>query len=344
MNSNARPAFAPRLRTAILALGLAAAQVAGTTVAFAQPKGGGAAAPDNTKKALDVFKKAQALYKANKYAEALPLFRESYALVPSPNSQIYIARCLAGTGDHVGAWLEYNAIIADVDRRNDPKYQPARDSAVTERDEAASKIALLTVDVRNPTAETRLSIAGRDIPRDKWNQALPFTPGPVDVAVITPPGAPKPQSVTLKAGDKQQISVDAAGAAAVGPVNPPPGEGKSSRAILRPVAYAAGGVGVVGFVMFGVAGGLATASFSDLDSKCTKASGKRVCPSNLQGQIDSGKLNQTVANVGLVVGAVGLAAGVTFFILSREPKKEAAPQPQVQGVVGPSYLGLQGTF
>lgn len=341
MNSNPRPVFAPRLRTAILALGLVTAQVAGTTVAFAQPKG---APVDNTKKALEVFKKAQALYKAGKYAEALPLFRESYGLTPSPNSQIYIARCLAGTGDHVGAYLEYNAIIADVDRRNDPKYQPARDSAVTERDESAAKIALLTVEVRNPTGETRLSIGGRDIPRESWSQALPFVPGPVDVTVITPPGAPKPQSVTLKAGDKQQISVDAAPAVAGGPQNPPPGGGGGSRAILRPVAYAAGGLGVAGFVMFGVAGGLATAAYSDLDSKCTKSSGKRVCPSNLQGQIDSGKLDQTLANVGLVVGAVGVAAGVTFFLLSREPKKEAAPQPQVQGVIGPSYLGLQGTF
>lgn len=341
MNSNPRPVFAPRLRTAILALGLVTAQVAGTTVAFAQPKG---APVDNTKKALEVFKKAQALYKAGKYAEALPLFRESYGLTPSPNSQIYIARCLAGTGDHVGAYLEYNAIIADVDRRNDPKYQPARDSAVTERDESAAKIALLTVEVRNPTGETRLSIGGRDIPRESWSQALPFAPGPVDVTVITPPGAPKPQSVTLKAGDKQQISVDAAPAVTGGPQNPPPGGGGGSRAILRPVAYAAGGLGVAGFVMFGVAGGLATAAYSDLDSKCTKSSGKRVCPSNLQGQIDSGKLDQTLANVGLVVGAVGVAAGVTFFLLSREPKKEAAPQPQVQGVIGPSYLGLQGTF
>lgn len=342
MNSTSRPFFAPRLCTAILAAGLAAAQLAGTTAAFAQPAG--AASPDNTKKALDLFKKAQALYKANKFAEALPIFRESYGMTPSPNSQIYIARCLAGTGDHVGAWLEYQSIIADVDRRADPKYQPAKDSAITERDEVAQKIGLLTVDVRNAKAETRLTVGGRDVPKDKWGQPIPFAAGPVEVTLITPPGAPKPQSVTLRPGDKQQISIDASAGAGAGPDNPPPGGETKSRAFLRPVAYVAGGVGVAGFVLFGVGGGLASAAYSDLDSKCSKAGTTRVCPSNMQGTIDSGKTAQTLANVGLVVGAVGLAAGVTLFVLSREPKKEAAPQPQVQGVVGPSYLGLQGTF
>ena len=63
-------------------------------------------------------------------------------------------------------------------------------------------------------------------------------------------------------------------------------------------------------------------------------------------KIADGKLQKDLANAGLIIGAVGLAAGVTLFVVSLEPgkKKDEAPKPEVQAVVGPSYLGLQGSF
>ena len=342
-SSNHRP------RIVALVASLAVAHVAGASPAFAQPKGGASAAPaDATKKAVELFKKAQALYKANKFADALPIFRESYATVASPNTQLNIARCLAATGDHVGAYIELNALIADVDQRKDPKYQPARDSAVTERDDAANKIALLTVNVANPAAGTRLSVGGRDIPRDAWGQPIPLAPGAIDVSLITPPGTPKTQQLQLQAGEKRPISLDAAAKAADAPPPPPPGGGSTggSRRILRPISYAAAGVGVAGFAMFAVGGVLATSTYADLDKKCG-AGATRFCDSSAKGQIDSGKLQKDLANAGLIIGSVGLAAGVTLFLLSRDsgPKKEgAADKPQVHAVLSPSYVGLQGTF
>jgi hypothetical protein len=343
ISSNHRP------RIVALVASLALAHVAGASPAFAQPKGAAAGTPaGDTKKAVDLFKKAQALYKANKFAEALPIFRESYATVASPNTQLNIARCLAATGDNLGAYLELNALIADVDQRKDPKYQPARDSAVTERDEAANKIALLTVNVANPTPATRLSVGGRDIPRDQWGQPIPLAPGAVDVSVVTPPGAPVSQQLQLQAGEKRPIALDAAGKAGEGPPPPPPGGGSSgsSRRFLRPISYVAGGVGVAGFAMFAIGGGLAMSTYADLDKKCGKGT-VRFCGADAKGQIDSGKLEKDLANAGLIIGAVGLAAGVTLFLLSRDggPKKEGAQPPtEVHAVVSPSYLGLQGTF
>ncbi len=348
MSSTPRTSSTHRPRIVALVASLALAHVAGASPAFAQPKG---AAPsgDATKKAVDLFKKAQALYKANKFAEALPIFRESYATVASPNTQLNIARCLAATGDHLGAYIELGALIVDVDQRKDPKYQPARDSAVTEREEAANKIALLTVNVTNATDATRVSVGGRDIPRDQWGQPIPVAPGPVDVSVTTPPGAPQSQQLQLQAGEKRPIAMNAAGKGGDGPPPPPPGgePSGSSRTILRPISYIAGGVGVAGFAMFAISGGLASSTYADLDKKCGKGT-VRFCDSSAKSQIDSGKLEQTLANVGLIIGSVGLAAGVTLFLLSRDggAKKEGAQQqkPEVQAVVGPSYMGLQGTF
>ena len=77
---------------------------------------------------------------------------------------------------------------------------------------------------------------------------------------------------------------------------------------------------------------------------CAQGTGVRACPAGSQSKIDEGKLEKDIANIGLIVGAVGLAAGVTLFVVSSVGKKDEAPKTEVQAVIGPSYLGVQGSF
>lgn len=320
---------------------LAALHLPVTAAALPAPGDAGAADAASTKKAVELFKKGQGLYKANKFADALPVLRESYQLVPSPNSQILIARCLAGSGDPVGAYLELEALIADVDKRGDPKYTPTRDAAVQERSDLAAKsLALVTVTVNNATADARVSVGLKEIPREQWGKATPVLPGSVEVTLTAPPAEPKRQTLQLTAGQKESVTLDAAPVTDAGKETPSSGGGSR---LLRPLSYAFAGVGVAGMAVFGVAGGLATANYSDLEGKCSSGTGTRFCPASAQGQIDDGKVQKDIANIGLVVGAVGLAAGVTLFVLSvTTGKKDEAPQ--AAPVVGPGYLGVQGTF
>lgn len=338
---------APRYRIAILSASLAAAYALGAAPAFAQPKGAAPAAASsdaNPKKALELFKKGQGLYKANKFAEALPLFRESYQLVASPNSRFYVARCLAGTGDNVGAYVEFEAVIADIDARAEAKYKDTRDVAAQERTDVAAKIALLTVNVANAGADTRLSVAGVDIARDAWGKPIPLAPGAVEVVLTRPPAAPESQRLELRAGDKRPLELDAAIAAAPPPPPPPGAVSAGSRRVLRPIAYLAGGIGVAGMGVFAAFGVMANGTYSQLEKDCSKAGGTRVCPSTSQKQIDDGKLQKDIANIGLIAGAAGLATGVTLFILSRDSSPKTDEAPTVQPVVGPAYLGVQGSF
>jgi hypothetical protein len=343
MITTSRSAFVPRPRS-ILAASLVAVHLIAAVPSSAWAQGAPPAAPSeaDTKKAIELYKKGQSLEKSKKYAEALAAFRESFALVQSPNSRIYIARCLGGTGDYVAAYLEFEAVIADIDARQEAKYQPTRDAAVQERDEAAGKIAMVTVSVANATPETRVSLGLKEVPREQWGKPMPMQPGTVEVSLSNPPAAPQTQTIEITAGQKRAIDLDVKGASG-GQVEPPPPTGNRLKS-LRPVAYAAGGVGVVGIGMFAVAGALANVTYSDLDTKCAAGTGMRSCPSSAQGQIDEGKVQKDVANVGLVIGAIGLATGVTLFILSRDSGKKDEPKTEVQGVVGPSYLGVQGTF
>jgi uncharacterized membrane protein YdfJ with MMPL/SSD domain len=112
-----------------------------------------------------------------------------------------------------------------------------------------------------------------------------------------------------------------------------------SSSTLRTAAFVAGGVGVVGLGLFIGAGTSANATYSDLEDAC----GNRPCPVSRQGDIDSGKTMQTLANVGLVVGGVGLGAGVTLFLLSRSSSKTTEAVAS-HLVLAPGYGGIRGAF
>lgn len=350
-STSRRLVTARKSRVAILVAALVVSNVAGADLVFAQAKGAAADPSDaNTKKGIELYKKGQTLHKAGKFDEALVAFRESNTLLPSPNTRLYVARCLVGSQKYVEAYIEFEAVIADAKARNDPKYEGAIAAANTERDEVATKIGFVVLSVSNGSGATHVSISGRDIPSDQWGKPIPVSPGSVDVSITTPPAPSQTQVIDVPAGNKKMITLDASAQGGAGPSPTTTSTSSSSgppSKLLRPISYAALGVGVAGIVVFGVAGGLANASYGELDGKCNKGSGTRACPSNISGKIDEGKSEALAANVGLIVGGVGLAAGVTLFLLSRrgghkdEAPKEAA---HVEPVIGPGYLGVRGAF
>jgi hypothetical protein len=90
-------------------------------------------------------------------------------------------------------------------------------------------------------------------------------------------------------------------------------------------------------VTFTVAGLKSNSIYSDLKDAC----GSNPCPSSKSDDISSGKRWQTIANVGLVIGVIGVATGVTLFVLSK-PKTEGGASAQVG--VSPTGVFLQGAF
>lgn len=341
------------MRTLVLAAALLPTLALAPAAVYAQPKGAkGSTAPDEAaaKKATAFFTKGNDLLKAKKYSLALDQFKQSYAAVPSPNSHLYIARCLAALGDSRAAYIEFTKVIEEADARaaEDEKYAPTRDAAKVDREELVPKLAMVTVSVPQAGPNATVRIGAELVPREQWDKPIPFPPGNVD-ATLQIEGRPDvTQTLTLAAGEKKSIVLTPPGAGdfknlpgsdtAVAPPPPPPSPAK--RSPLRPAAFVAGGVGVAGMVMFAVAGPMSLSTYASLEDQC----GSRTrCPAGHESEIATGKTQQVVANVGAVIGAVGLAAGVTLFVLSlRQEKTESAPSAHI--VISPSYAGLHGTF
>lgn len=315
--------------------------------ALAQP----APSADAKKKATDLFKEAKAAFDKGDFAKALAGFKDSYAAVASPNSHLYIARCMAQLGDNVGAYTEFEKTIAEASAR--PEYSKTGDSAKSEMAEQASKITILTLNIAHADETTVVHVGGAEYPRDKWAKPTPMKSGQVEILVESKSKPPVKMGVTLNAGDKPAIDFDvlapppSAIPSTPGVVTPPPAQptdtksGGASKKTLRTAAFIAGGVGVVGLGMFVIQGIRSNSTYSDLELHC----GAGPCKANRQTEVDRGKVQQTMANIGLIVGITGVAAGTTLFILSRGGKTETGKAaPKVEVGIGPTSVVASGSF
>ena len=321
----------------------------GPGTAHAQPKGAkGVAAPSSEeagKKATAYYLKGSDLFKAKppKYAQALEQFKLSYAAVPSPNSHLYVARCLAAMGDARAAYAEFDKVVEEAAERGktEDKYLPTRDTARVERDELLSKVALVTISVTHPGPTTIVRVGDTEVPREQWDKPFAVVPGPVEARISAGDRPITSQSATINAGQSHTLVLDAAAAPTVatgepGVVAPTT---KTSRSPLLPAGIVVGAVGVGGLIMFAVAGSMSKSTYSTLEKEC----GAGPCAASHADEISSGKTQQTLANVGLIVGAVGVAAGATLVVLSTR-KSKGPPAPSTGLVIGPGYLGANGTF
>jgi hypothetical protein len=102
------------------------------------------------------------------------------------------------------------------------------------------------------------------------------------------------------------------------------------------------GIGAAGMLSFGIFGGLTMSEFSDMENLCPSNN----CTADVESEADTGRTYQTVANVSLVVGLVGLVGGGTLLLLdSLEGDDESDPDDSTPTVaVGPGSVVISGTF
>jgi hypothetical protein len=330
---------------ALCAAPLLITATAGTALAQPKPPPGAPVAGD-TQRATALYLKGSELFKAKKYREALDQFKLSYQTVPSPNSHLYVARCLAVLGETRAAWLEFEKVAEEAAVRavTEPKYAPTRDSANVERDELAPKLSLVTVDVIRGGAGARVHIGPIDVPSDRWSKPFPLEPGTYEVK-LDAPGRPQVKvPLTINRGERRTLALDAGGGGVAAGPAPGPAPVASKSNPLRIGGIAAASVGGAGFIMFAVAGAISKATYADLTLQCGGDTGG--CHGkNVSDEVSKGKTQQALANAGLIIGAVGAAAGVTMIVLSlRKPAASDSGKPRAELVLKPTWAGIEGSF
>jgi hypothetical protein len=310
------------------------------------------ATPDQLKAAQKTFEVANDLFDAGRYEEAITAFRASYDIVASPNSRLMVARSLRELGRLDEAYQEFEASLADAKAaaaKDAKKYTKTVAAVEAEIATLRQRVAIVRLELTHAPSGTTVKAGDRTIEGAALGRPLLFAPGEIVISARGPGGETAEQKVQLVGGTEQTVRLDLSGgpqpppaAAPAAQGGPPPAEASvgtdGGGPPLRTLGLVAGGIGVLGLATFAVFGSLNNSKFDDLESSC-QADG--TCATEKQDDIDTGRTYQTVANIGLVVGAVGVAAGATLFVLGSSSERAARP---VHVAVGPGRIAIGGRF
>lgn len=308
------------------------------------------------KEATDHFMTGKRALESKNLEKAVSELRASLEIVDSPNARLELARALRDSGHLGDAWAEYwrAAETATHLAPKEERYAKTAEAATSEREDLARKLAFIEVTVTHAPADVTLSVGGRIVPPDDWAGLLVVAPGTVDVVLTDGVGAELARrTVTAATGQTTPVTLDAqlppapTARASVDTSDeekdtsertpaPQAAVSTSGRKKLRPYAYVTGGIGVAGLATFTVFGLLSNSTYDDLKGACPRG-----CPPGKRSEIDRGIMQQTIANVGLGVGLVGIAAGTTLFFLSTSGN---APSAATAIVVAPGYIGVRGSL
>lgn len=342
-------------RTALLsmvaALALPILLIAGTALAAGASVT--AATPAQKSEAGKSFKRGAEALEDGKLENAVTEFRRSLDVVDSPNTRLMLARTLAKLSRPVEAYreLELTVTAAEQAAQTDKKYATAADAARTESAEVRSQIGLVTVKVSGAENGDALSVGGETVERAAWERPIAVVPGKVRVVLKSARGEVT-REVDVAAGGSADVEIapqapPAASAPVEAKVETPPLA--PSPPTTRTIGYIAGGVGIAGVVTFAVFGAMNNSKFRKLQDDCIN----NVCNPDLESERDTGKTYQTIANVGLVAGVVGLGTSAVLLLISSgggESSPAKAARTRGTGLssarvgVGVGYVDVSGSF
>ncbi len=278
------------------------------------------------------FTEGAAHFQGKRWADALKAFEHSFSLVPSPNTELMIARCLRELGRRVDAANAYASAAAEAHRRvtaGEGKYKQTEDAATTEGAAMRARLGTIHVHVVRPAGAT-LTVDKNVVELSTEGDAtILHEPGTASVTVSDASGAEQRQTVTVQANATVQMAFAAQGApssTSTVPTQLPPAQPRAERpgaAWPVPAALVAGGVAIAGLGVFIGFGASSQSTYDTLAARCGPSS----CGPAERHEAASGKRDQTIANVGLGISVAAAAATIVFVAIaltSGEPAQTRA--------------------
>lgn len=316
----------PRPLSPLLAPLLLAALAASPGPSLAQPAPAASASPELRAQSNLAFEQGVRAFQAGRIAEALPLFRESYRLLPRPAPLYNIGQCELGL-DHPVEALEAFNLYASSGGPN-----PINDFIK----EAESKIARLKLSLDPPAASAQIDgkpASGPDLRLD---------PGQHLIEVSAPGYLPSTRRVTLARGDNAPLQISLEKPPSAAPSAPPsaPASAPSSPASPPPPPAYSPYTGTFWVVAGASAVFLAAGAISGTIA-LRNASTYNDQPGNQKdGSLrSSGETLRVVADVSF---GLGIASGIGAILLARRSPPTQALRPWPTVAAGPSgaWLGL----
>lgn len=322
-----------------------------------------------------------AAFNEGRFKDAVDLFVKAESLMHAPPHLLFAARAHAKLGQFVKAREAYLKIVKEQLAPNAPQaFRDAQTAAEEERKQVEPHIGRLTIKVEGADGAKDLVVAvdGQPIPSVLLGVPQPMDPGDHTITGTATgfKGAPVTASlkdagigaVTLKMEVDNSVpppgaapapgAADGAVSTAPGPVSPSD-TGKGSNSGMRIGSYVGFGVGAVGAVLgtvFVMRSASKRKAADDVDVEATGSTTGGPCSfaantcdaesavaKKQSGLDDQARSAKTIGIVGYVVGGLGVAAGVTLFVLSSN-KQESTSAAYVAPYVGLGAVGVRGAF
>ena len=277
------------------------------------------------------------------YATAVDRFRHADALVHAPTIGVDLARALVGVGRYVEAYERYELVIREGVPKNSPaSWKQAVEDAQKEAADLEPRLGWIVIHVMGPL-DPQVTIDGDDVPEGSIGVRRAADPGKRTVRASAADFDPAVQTVTIKEGQEQVVTLVLKRSATPHPATPitnepneaPPPPHHTSRV---PV-WIAFGVGGAGLIVGSVTGVMALNLHAELEPKCPNGS----CPHDLQSDVNRYETLGTVAGIGFGVGVAGAATGLVLLFTGAAADR-AAQRASLWPVIGPREIGMAGRF
>jgi hypothetical protein len=254
------------------------------------------------------FAEAVRLYKAGDFSSALPQFEALASETGSPNARLYVGYCYAGLDRPADAYAAFE--LAARSAGEDARYADTRTAALSELSNLTLRVARLVVSPVEQPPGLVVKVDGVVLEPGAFDTHRVLPAGDHHVEATATGHAPIVRDVHVEGGETKTVTLffpkNDANAAGPGASSAPRTSDGSG---LRTAGFVAAGVGGAGLVAFVIGGLEAKKTHDALEHEC----GVTPCTDTAhQRDVDRGKSWQTVANVGLVVGGIGVAASATL--------------------------------
>lgn len=339
----------PRRLLSICAVVAGSVSLSGAHVASAQPA-------DRATVAEDFFQRANKLFDAKDYAQACPLFAESYRLDPAGGTVQNLAICYEALGRWASAYAKF-VDLRDMSSRPDAP-RPDRVAIANEHIRAIEprlSRVVLAVDVEPRQKAPTVMIDDIDYRAASWSAGILLDPGAHAIVVTARGKLPFRTTVTItKDGSREGVRIpqlvdDPAAREAAGTERYRPDAG------MRVPGFVVGGVGVAvlaGGAAFGV---LTLTTNNAAKERCsgtdpTQFDSTGHCYSDSAARRESNSKRDdartfaNLANVLVPVGALGIGAGLYLFLRSTRMVERPAAAPSARLVPSLGGASVEGTF
>jgi len=281
------------------------------------------------------------LYRAGDYETAIERFHSAEAIVHAPAHVLYLARAHAKLGRLVAARDLYQQIVDEPLGANDPApFHRAQDKARREIEALAPRIPSVALTITGPSSEPiTITLDDQPLPPGRVSSPVPVDPGEHRLAVTAPGWRTEQRSLSLAEGEAKTLTIALSrgdGPAVADPDGQDDGPGEPLP--IGPIVLF--GVGGAALIVGGVTGALALERSDELHDRCPP----NPCPPENEALEDEAKVFATVSTVGFVLGGAAVAGGLAWWLFGSSDGEDELSRSWLRPLVGPTSLGIGGTF